>query len=364
MRFDVRRRCGKSAQWLTVGLVCLAVLTVPLQSFAQAPKVHRLGGGRYMTETVNRLPGAGLKGLHITGPANLGGQVVITAAPGDSVRVQIARVLKTESIEAAIIFAQEITTRLEPDGNVLRFDIKTPTNAPWEGTDWSARCDVTIVIPKGWDLTIKAHHFDYDLIGPFRTAVVSTEYGRINLEDVSEKTDVGGTHTPMELTNLRGEITAHTSYAKLEARGIIASAEKAAVFGNQYGAIVIEELAGAVLVKSEYAPLTLTDAVLVGSASRLIGEGSHFRVTIDEFADAQLQIQNSNADVLISVPQELSARLNLAVGRGGTIHTKNVEIQTRSGLLGRGRLEGVCGSGRGIIDIEISGAGTIDFRGD
>ena len=117
-------------------------------------------------------------------------------------------------------------------------------------------------------------------------------------------------------------------------------------------------------MKSEYAPLTLEDAVLVGSASRLIGRDSHFNVAIDEFADAQLQIQNSNADVRITVPNDLSARLSLVVGRGGTIHTKDLEIQTRSSLLGQGRLEGTCGSGRGIIDIEISGVGLIDLRGD
>lgn len=341
----------------------------PAQQWAQlrpqrGAKMKRLGGGRFMTESVRTVAAAGLRELRITGPRNLGGQIIVTAQDVDEARVEVARILKTESMEAAILFANEISIRFEPVGNALEFDIRTLPDAPWEGTDWSARCVVEITIPTDWDLAIDAHHFDYDLQGPFRAVRVDTEYGRIKLRDVTTEVEVRGMYTEVELTNVRGVIDARTTYAGLTVRGAVTAPDMPAQLRNTFGPVTVEELAGAIVIEMSDAPLTLTDAILVGSTSRLLTDNAHIVARIIEFNDAQLEILNGNARVDLTVPRNLSARLNFSVGTGGTIRTRGLEIQTHADLLGRGRLEGVCGTGRGIIDIDVSGAGRITVNGN
>jgi hypothetical protein len=53
----------------------------------------------------------------------------------------------------------------------------------------------------------------------------------------------------------------------------------------------------------------------------------------------------------------------VAVGSTGTIRTSGLEIQTHPNLLGTRRLEGICGSGDGIIDIRSSGPALVEIRG-
>jgi hypothetical protein len=316
-----------------------------------------------MTEAARSMPASGLSGLRITGPRNLGGEIIITAGRTDAIDLDVARVLEAGSMEAAIVFAKEIAIRLEPVAGFLRLDIDTPVDAPWEGTAWSARCDLTITIPEDWDLDIDAHHYDLDLEGPFRSASVRTEYGQVKLSDVLERTEVSGSHTAVVLKGLRGEVSASTSYSDLVAVDIIASAEEAATFGNEFGKVVIQELVGAVVVNMDYAPVVVDDAVLLGSSSRIFAKDAPVTFVVAELSDAQLEIQVDNSDAYVTLPEDVSARLNLSVGRGGIIRTRDLEVRTRSNLLSPGRLEGTCGDGEGVVDVEILGAGTIEVRG-
>jgi hypothetical protein len=347
-----------------LGLVfSLGVLGYGLPVSAQEAKIQRLGGQRFLTETLLTYPTAGLDGFSLAGPSNLRGEIIITTAETDSVEIRVVKILKAGSMELARLFAGEIATILKEKEDQLVLHIRTKPGAPWEGTDWTARCDITITLPRQWDIAIKAHHFDYDLKGPFRSVKINTDFGRVKLSNVTDKTVVKGEHTAIELTDLRGIVRAETSYAKLSARRITTSPEEPAYFANEFGEMTIRELVGAVVVEMNYTPTTLTDAVLVGATSRLLGRDARIKAEIVEFSDAKLEVQNHNADVVLKVPADLSARLNFSTGRRGTIRTRGIEVQTHADLLGRGRLEGTCGRGSGIIDVEVTGQGSITMRG-
>ncbi len=348
--------------------ILIAVLVagiVGADSVAQAQnvKVQRLGGGRYMTETVREAPAADLKSLRIIGPENLGGSITVTAKPVTTTRLELLKIFKVPTEAEALTFEREIQFDLRTVGFTLELEVRARSDAPWEGRDQSARFEITFVVPENWDLEVRGRFFEMDLAGPFRRCEISTEYGRIKLANVTQKSRVVGNYTGMELSGVKGEIVAQTSFADLVLRDAIPSAERPAQLTNQNGSIVVEKFAGALAAESQNAPIFLSDVVLLGSGSSLRAANAMIKADIAEFGNAELDVTNSNNSVILNVPKSLSARLSCSVGSGGSINTGGLIVQTHPNQFGAGRLEGIIGSGKGLIDIDISGPGHIGIQG-
>jgi hypothetical protein len=330
---------------------------------AQGVKVQHLGGGRYMTETVREVPADDLRALTIIGPENLGGSIVVTARPTQTIRLELRKIFKVGSEAEAANFERELQYNLRTAESTLELEVTARSGAPWEGSEQSARVEITLLIPPDWALEIHGRFFEMDLSGPFRRTDIETEYGRIKLANVTQKTRLIGNYTGIEMSNLKGDIVAQTSFADLIMRDVIPSAERPARLANKNGSIVIEKLAGAVIAESENAPMFLSNVVLLGSGSSLRAANAMIKADISEFGNAELDIRNSNGAVILRVPKSLSARLNCAVGAGGSIQTGGIDIQTHPNLLGVGRLDGIVGSGKGVIDINVTGPGQIGIQG-
>ena len=65
-------------------------------------KIQSLGGGRYMSAETQGISARGLKSLRLLTPANLSGQVVMVVGRGDSLSVEIKKVLRVDSEEMAV----------------------------------------------------------------------------------------------------------------------------------------------------------------------------------------------------------------------------------------------------------------------
>ena len=351
---------------LCLALSTLVVFTLirPAWGVAEADKIKRLGGGRYLVSLLEVRPATGLSALRLSGPTNLGGHIVVAVGSPDSVRIEINKIVRVESEETAVKFMQDIkVTPRQVGGGVLNLDVVTPANAPWEGSEWGITLDLTITVPPRWDVEIDARYFDYDLRGPFRDVKITTQHGRAKLQDVSRRVDVRGEYTGVELADVKGEINVATTYANVDVRGAVSDPDHPVRLENSYGPISVSELVGSVVAQTEYAPIRLDRVSLVGMPTRLSGENVSVDADIAEFGNAKLEIQTSHSPVKVNVPSRLSARLNLSVGMGGTIRTRGLTIQTHENLLGSGRLEGICGAGEGVIDIDVAGPSVIELRG-
>lgn len=346
-------------------VMCILGLSTGMPSrcvHAQASKIQSLGGGRFMTEWQQRLPIAGVDRLRIAVSHNLGGQIVVAVTSTDTARVNVSKILRAESPAAAEVFDRAVNVRLERNGSDLRLNFDSPPGAPWEGTDFSVRCNVEILLPPNLAIDVDARHFDYDFEGPLRAVSIDTEFGLIKLRDVREKVDLRGSFTPIELTQVRGAIFAQTSYATIKVSDAIADPERAARFVNESGAIEISGIAGAFVVESS-GFIKIDDAVLVGAASRLNSRRAPVELGITEFSGAQLKIASDLGPVSVTLPSAVSARFQMSVGEGGSIRTRGVELQTHKHLLSSGRIEGTAGRGEGVVDIEVTGRGMINVSG-
>ncbi len=330
---------------------------------AQDVKIQNLGGGRYMTESVRELPVGNARALRIIGPDNLGGSITISTATAQNAQLELVKIFKVSNESEAATFDREIQFEFRSIESTIELQIRSRSGAPWEGRDQGARVEVTFTIPENWDLEIRGRFFEMDLSGPFRRADIQTEYGRIKLANVTQRTRVVGSYTGIELSKLKGDIVAQTSYADLVMRDAIPSAERPARLTDVNGSIVVEKLAGAVVAESENAPIFLSDVVLLGTGSSLRAANGMIKADISEFGNAELDIQNKNGAVILRMPKTLSARLNCSVGTGGSIQTGGLDIQTHPNLISVGRLEGIIGTGKGVIDIDVLGPGQIGIQG-
>ena len=326
-------------------------------------KIQSLGGGRFMVSESRAVTAKGLTSLRLSGPNNLSGHVVMVVGGSDSVIVGISKVLRVESEEIAADLDEEIEVQLQPSEEMMRIDVRTPTGAPWEGSDWGVTLDLTISVPANWDLSFNTRHFEYDLTGPFKDVSITTEFGRVKLSDVTRRVDIRGNYTGIELADIKGAISARTAYADIDVQRAISDVERPAELINTSGSITVKGLAGALIAETHYAPIRLENISLVGSTSRVIGDNAPIELGIVEFGRARLEVESSYAPIEVRVPSHLSARLNISVGDGGTIRTSGLEIQTHPDLLGSTRLEGICGAGGGIIDIRASGSSLVELQG-
>jgi hypothetical protein len=315
-----------------------------------------------MSESVREVPVGNARALRILGPENLGGSIVVTTGATQTVRLELLKIFKVGSESEAANLEREITYDLR-ESATLELEVSSRTGAPWEGKEQPARVEITLTVPDGWDLEIRGRFFEMDLSGPFRRTDIQTEYGRIKLSGVTQKTRVVGSYTAIELSKVKGEIVAQTSFADLIVRDAIPSAERPARLSNVNGSIVVEKLAGAVIAESENAPIFLSDVVLLGAGSSLRAHNGMIKADISEFGNAELDVRNDNGAVILRVPKGLSARLSCVVGNGGSIHTGGIELQTHPDLLSVGRLEGIIGTGKGVIDIDVAGPGQIGIQG-
>lgn len=348
-------------------LSALAGMLYPTYAEAEQPKIQRLGGGRYLSETVRLIPTLGQTILLITGPGGLGGEIIITVGTVDSVRVEIAKILTAGSADAALLLVDAIDVDTEITGETLLLTLGRRSHNLRHFPNSDVKCNVNITVPRDWnidiDIDIDGPQFDYDLDGPFRTVLIRTEFGRVKLNNVTEKTNIQGAHTAVELRNVRGVIAASTSYAPLIVTDAITSPDHPARFTNTSGSITITQLAGAVEATGDGAPLMLSDIVLVGSTSRLRCANAAVDMRIIEFSQARLEIENESGSVTLSLPKDVSARFQLATKGGGMIQTRGIELQTHRNLLSRGRVDGLAGDGNGIIDVKVTGTGRIEVRG-
>lgn len=351
---------------LPLGIAVVLALVLSAQSayaVTGTDKIQSLGGGRYMSSETQGVSARGFKSLRLVGPSNLSGHVVLVTGRPDTVTVEASKVLRVDSEEIAAQLNDEIRVEVRPSETVMRIEVRTPTGAPWEGSDWGVTLDLTVSIPADWDLDFDTRHFEYDLTGPFRDVNIKTEFGRVKLSKVTRQVDVRGNYTAIELADIKGAITARTSYADIDIQRAISDVNRPAELTNNNGPITVLGLAGALVAETEYAPIKLERIALVGSTSRVIGDNAQVDLDIVEFGRAKLEVETSYAPIRVHVPAHLSARLNVAVGSLGTIRTTGLEIQTHPDLLGTQRLEGICGSGDGFIDIRSTGAALVELSG-
>jgi hypothetical protein len=335
---------------LTLIFIFVAISSLPTLTFASEEYTR--------TEQANT--SGEVKEFRLAAPANLAGSAVLEVGDEDVCKVQLECWAEARNRKMAKEFTELVEMYLETEDGVVTLRLTTPRDAPWEGTEYAIKASLEISVPPDIMVEAKTRHFRINVSGPLKGVDIRNSDGWVRVMDVYEQTTIEGSYSKVEAQNIRGNLDIETSYNSIWVRDVD-TREGKAFLKTTYGKIEVEELVGRLDAHTVYNPIHCSDITLVGGASEIKTVYSTVELELEGLEDARLYVYNSYGNIDMTVPTDLSARLTLAVGRGGKIHTERILIKPQ--VLEKTRLEGISGDGESEIEAEISGIGKILLEG-
>jgi len=315
---------------------------------------------RYTRTSQAKVSGKGVVEFHITAPRNIGGGINLQVGDEDVCLVEFECWARAKNRKMAKEFTELVEIYLEREAEVVTLKLITPRGALWEGTNYGIGVTLDIYIPPDMVVETKTSGFDLDISGPLKKVYIKNRYGDIQLEDVSEETDISGTYNQVEVKDIEGDLDIETTYNSIFVKDINTKDGKA-FLKTTYGKIEVENFTGQLEATTVYSPIHASDITLLGGTNEIKTVYSKIDLELEDIKDCELYVKNTYGNINVEAPRNLSARLILTVGRGGKIHTNRILIKPL--VLEKTRLEGISGDGDSEIELEIKGIGKILVEG-
>ncbi|MFQ6007485.1 MAG: hypothetical protein ACE5K8_00890 [Candidatus Zixiibacteriota bacterium] len=298
------------------------------------------------------------KNVVIQSAKTLRGGITITAEVVDEVSVTYFKKSKAASRSKAIDFIDLIAVRLEPVAEGIRLNLSAPNPAPWSEHE-VGMVEAVVIVPESCVVEIEAPYFDIKAEGPFEAMIIPSSLGKLEIVDVTKQLKLKTFNRRVSIERITGDISVATSNSELVAKDILCLGEKAQ-FTNDGGDIRIKGFTGEMSVKNRYGRIEITDFDVNSSRNLIRGFSGPIAVGIRRITDGQVVINNRYEDIEITIPNNLSARLSLAVDDNGKIEVSGFPFKTD--LVQPTRLNLVTGEGKALISASIRGAGNIFIR--
>jgi DUF4097 and DUF4098 domain-containing protein YvlB len=251
-------------------------------------------------------PGGGIVRIH-----NTNGRAIVIGEERDDIEVQIAKTARAESADAANELLDEI--RLMHD----------------TGGDGSLELDVEV--PRKWN---RRGHANLELRVPRGTSVdVAVSNGKIAVSSLSGRVRARSSNGSVTIDDVRGDIEVATTNAKVCCAGTCGKL----VARSSNGKIELDEHRGSV------------DA---STSNGLI------RVSMGEIGKAGVLLATSNGRILLELPEEVDAEVDIRVDNGVIRNDRVLRKATRAT---NGQVRGQLGAGGPLIKLRTSN-GSISLR--
>lgn len=326
-----------------------------------AQEVFETHEGSYSTKKLTKKLEINSKNsLLIRAASNLPGKITLTTSSVKEVAIVYFKKAKASSKEQAVDFIDLIAVELDNTPNAVRLEMRAPNPAPWEGdTDWGM-VEAEIIVPEKCFVEIEAALFDVEAIGPFRGIIIPASLGKIDISHVLEKLEVAASNRRVNVSDISGEITVSTSNSVLSAHNLVAIGARAQI-ENDHGDIRIDGFTGEINVENSYGRINISSFNVRGKRNVIRGMSGPISLEITEINDALLRVTNRFEDVELTLPENASASLSLAVDEGGKIEVSNMNVKPE--LIEQNRMNLVAGKGTSVVTGSVRGSGNIYVRG-
>jgi hypothetical protein len=341
-----------------------------------------------------------LRVFEIEGSENLGGSLGIVAGMGRQIDASFIKSARADSRAQAERFLDLIDLKLRPRGaDRAVLTILTPSDSPWEGTDYGASIDILVQVPEKARIEGELHYLQVTISGPFGGVNLDASYSALSLDGIRGSVEISTEFSPLSLnqivgsvsaethyapiqasdivvplgsalfntqngaislTNIRGPVEAYTSYSPIQANDIDASGGSV-VFKTSYSPIHLQDISGELICETSYGPIIVTGAALTHGHSKIETSYSPIDAEFSGIAASQLIIYNSYNNIDLRLPSGISSQIVASIDAGGRIRTDNLPVKPT--YLDVRRLEGVVGDGQNRIELKVSGVGRIDIEG-
>jgi len=340
-------------------LILILMLTFPTILFGQ--EVFETSEGTFSTgKLAHKMEIGTTNRLLIRAAANLPGSLTLKTSKVKEVNITYYKKARAGDKKLAIDYIDLIAVVLDKTPEALRLEMRAPNPAPWGGdTDWGM-VEAEITVPEKCFVEMEAPLFDISAVGPFQGIVILSSLGKVDVSNVLERLDVTTSNRKVNVSDISGAISISTSNASLVARNLVAI-DKRCEIENEHGDIRIDGFTGELNVESSYGRVNISSFKVRGKRNVIRGMSGPIALEINEVSDAQLRITNRYEDVELTLPENASATLSLAVDEGGKIELSNLNVKPE--LIEQNRMNLVAGKGASIITSSVRGSGNIYVRG-
>jgi hypothetical protein len=344
-------------------------------------------------------PANGKSIFAIHGSRNLNGSIRIIPQPGDQVEVSYRKSAEAESESQARRFLDLIDLRLAPGEDRTTLNILTPSDSPWEGSDYHVYLEIVVQLPEKTRIEGQLQFMKLEVQGPFNGVNIKSGFSELDISDISGPIEIATSFAPITLSDvtgsvkaetryglihasninvplgsaiftnsggaitlsdIQGPVEAYTSYSPIDAQDITAD-EGSVVFRTSYSPIKLSDISGEIICETSFSPIDISDCILTHGQSRFETSFSPIKAELSPQDDSQLFIYNNYNNINLSIPSDISSQIAAAVDQGGRIHTSALPVKPT--FLDATRLEGNLGIGGGRIELKVSGIGVIEIDG-
>ena len=343
---------------ITLMAVCQVVVAF---TPTEAQEIFSENGNLYSTRQLSRKAVAEVGNkVIIRSAAALWGNLKIVAVEGSNATIKYYKKAKAEKRSRAVDYIDLISVNLETIPGGVKLVMKAPNPAPWGGTNESGSVVAQLQIPENCDLDIDAHHFDIEAKGPFKSFLVPSSLGRLDVTFVTDELELSTSNRRINIENISGEVNVSTTNSDLVAANIKAGNGRA-VFRNEGGDIEILGVSGEINVKNSYGRIDIDDFAVTGKKNSVRGVYGPITIVVTEMGDGRLVVSNRLEDIDLTVPSNISAVWSLAVEEEGKIEVANIGVTPD--LVQPNRLNLISGDGKAFIDGSVRGEGNVYVRG-
>ena len=345
----------------TVALLILAFIVMAYTTGqAGAVRIVKVTGETYESEKITKkLDVDNIKRIVFAATANFFGSVTIKSAAKNYQMTYIQH-FKARSMEEAENFSEYISVDSERSGDRLLITARGKRNAPWQGTNQSARAKIELVLPDSIEIEVNTIFFDITISGPFTKAEVVNEFGKIKISDITETLKLEAKNSRVSLDDIRGAIDVRTSNNQLCARNID-TGDNEAEFWNEYGVIEISKFSGVLKCGTSSQSIDLRGIRLKPGRSEISTKFGSIDAEIIKLENAELSISDNFSNVELTLPDDIQAEFDLSVDRGGRIRVSGIPIIPVE--MKYERLRAQTDNPESKIKVDISGIGTINVKG-
>ena len=340
-------------------LICILLILSTQISIAQ--DIFQESQDIYSTEDIfNKIKAYPNSKVLIRSALSLSGDLRIETGDQDIAEIVYTKKAKTKSKSQAIDFIDLISADLESTPDGIRVTLRAPNPAPWSGTNYSGRIELTLIIPDFCDVEIDAMHFDVEAEGPFDSFSIPQTFGRIDITNVIERLNIVASNRKVSASSLSGEVYISTTNAELEIQDVT-SVDKKVELRNDNGDIIGSDISGELFIRTSYGKIELESVKLSGDNNYIRSEYGPILLDIISCKTKNISITNKHEDIELNLPKTISSSLSLAVEEGGKIEVTDLKLKPE--LVTKTRLILNVKDGETIINGSIRGSGNIYLRG-
>jgi hypothetical protein len=344
-------------------------------------------------------PAAGKSVFEIHGSRNLNGNIRIMPADENQIEISYKKWAEADNKAQAQRFIDLIDLKLVPGTDRTVLNILTPSDSPWEGSNYHVSLEIIIQLPEKMKIEGQLQFMKLEVRGPFNGIDMNCGFSEFDIAEISGPLDLATTFAAIRLTditgsikaetrygiikatdikvpmgsaifknaggeidlsNIQGPVEAYSSYSPIKAADIMATGGSA-VFRTSYSPISLSGVSGEIICETSFSPIDISDCTLTQGQSRFETSYSPINARLDIKDDSQLFIFNTYNNINLAIPPTASTQIAATVDDGGRIYTTDLPVKPT--FLDATRLEGTLGTGAGRIEIKVSGIGTIEIEG-